>query len=118
MNTTVSLLHGEEDITWYEEAARELRHSLKEQGFYGALRAAVRTESFWKSQHFLTGMQVRNELRRLGHGEGDHSIRNLDDHYVCIMLLALGIEIEPEQVWPNIKISDMVSLIKEKMDGR
>ena len=71
-----------------------MRHALKERGELVELRKAVQNPQFWKFQHFSTGMYIRNTLRRLGYGEEDVKSWNLDDHYVPVMLLAVGFEVE------------------------
>jgi hypothetical protein len=79
---------------WHWEAALVLRAALKERSELANLRKAVRSEEFWKWQHFSTGMGIRNFLRTNGYGEKEMNIWNLDDHYIPIFLLALGYEIE------------------------
>jgi hypothetical protein len=78
---------------WHMEAALVLRKALRERGELSNIRKAVRNEDFWKWQHFSTGMGVRNFLRTNGYDEKTLNIWNLDDHYIPIMLLAVGYEV-------------------------
>jgi hypothetical protein len=82
-----------EPDNWHWEAALVLRSALKERGELSNIRRAVRNEEFWKTQHFATGMAIRNFLRSNGYGEDEMNIWNLDDHYIPILLLAVGYEI-------------------------
>lgn len=87
-------LGAPEDDSWHLGAAYTLRQALKERGEFDNLRKAVKDERFWTTQHFTTGMAVRNFLRSNGFSETEMNIWNLDDHYIPIMLLAVGYRVK------------------------
>lgn len=91
---TENSLGTKEDDSWYEEAALKLRAALKENGELVNLRKAVRKPGWIMESHFFFGMWVRNFLRQNGFSEEDVKVGNLDDHYIPIMLWAVGYKIK------------------------
>lgn len=86
----------EESTDWYPAAALKLRAALKENGELANLRRAIRNKDWWENGfvHFGFGLFVRTWLRQNGFKEQDVNVANHDDHYVAVMLLAVGYEIE------------------------
>lgn len=84
----------EEPTNWHLGAALKLRAALKENGQLSALRSAVRKKDWIISNHHFYGMTIRNWLRKNGFAEGQVDVGNLDDHYIPIMLLAVGYEVK------------------------
>lgn len=84
----------EEPTDWHLGAALKLRAALKENGQLSALRIAVRKPNWIVENHFFFGMGIRNWLRNNGYREDSLGIWNMDDHYIPIMLLAVGYEVK------------------------
>lgn len=84
----------QESTDWHSRAALAFRAALKENGQLAALRVAVRKPNWIIENHLFFGMGVRNWLRSHGFAEEDVDVGNLDDHYIPIMLLAVGYEID------------------------
>lgn len=84
----------EESTDWHLGAALKFRAALKENGQLAALRIAVRKPNWIIENHMFFGMAVRNWLRSHGYREQDVDVANLDDHYIPVMLLAVGYEVE------------------------
>lgn len=84
----------EESTDWHLGAALAFRTALKESGQLAILRTAVRKPEWIIENHHFFGMGVRNWLRTHGFSEEDVEVDNLDDHYIPIMLLAVGYEIK------------------------
>ena len=84
----------EESTDWHLGAALKLRAALKENGQLSNLRIAVRKSNWIIENHFFFGMTIRNWLRKNGFDEKTVEVGNLDDHYIPVMLLAVGYEIK------------------------
>ena len=87
--------HGVEESTdWHLGAALKLRAALKENGQLSALRLAVRKRDWIIENHHFFGTDIRNWLRKNGYDEERLGIWNLDDHYIPVLLLAVGYEVK------------------------
>lgn len=83
-----------EPIDWHPAAAAKAREILKERGQLEELKVAVHDVEFWKGMHFGFGLGFRNLLRNNGFRETEVGVSNLDDHYMAIVALTAGYEIE------------------------
>lgn len=59
------------------------------------IRQEAQDPEWFAAHHFLGGMGVRNKLRMHGFGEKEFKIGNLDDYYVGLIELALGVTTLP-----------------------
>jgi hypothetical protein len=55
------------------------------------LATASKTGDWFAAYHFHGGMWIRNKLRAAGFGEKELGIENLDDYYVGLIEIALGV---------------------------
>lgn len=94
---------GAEWREFYRDNALKLRPELRKKAvefLYLGIDSESQTEihrlalddpEWWAPQHFGWGMAIRNALRKGGFGEKELAVDNLDDYYVGLVEMALGI---------------------------
>lgn len=80
------------DAAKIDHAVRYLNDMLSTQTKQLVRKMAARDpQGWWTAHHFHWGMGVRNLLRKGGFGEEYFGIANLDDYYIGLVEMAVGV---------------------------